>query len=108
MTEALKVKIENSRITQQRNPTTSPRKQARRIQIEPHKNKEQDIRLALIDENEDDDVAIDFEDLTTTRSAFTVFTRTIYKAMPFKRDVREIQASFGGAVGAYYNFFRWM
>jgi hypothetical protein len=53
-------------------------------------------------------VAIDFEDLTTTRSAFTVFTRTIYKAMPFKRDVREIQASFGGAVGAYYNFFRWM
>ncbi len=100
----MKEKIENSRV--QRLPL-SPRKQGRRLAIEPIKNKEQDIRLALIDENEED-VAIDFEDLARSSSAFTAFTRTLYKSMPFKRDIREIQASFGGAVAAYYNFFRWM
>jgi hypothetical protein len=103
----LKQKIENSRIVQRYPPSSTQRKQARRVPVELNKNKEQDIRLALIDENEED-VAVDFEDFTATRSAFTNFTRSLYKAMPFKRDVREIQASFGGAVGAYYNFFRWM
>lgn len=87
--------------------STNQRKQVRRAPVEVNKTKEQDIRLALIDENEDD-VAIDIEDYTNTRSAFTILTRTIYKSMPFKKDIREIQASFGGAIAAYYNFFRWM
>lgn len=103
----MKEKLEFSRLIQRNPANPTSRKQGRRLPIEPTKNKEQDIRLALIDENEDD-MAVDFEDLTTTRSAFTTFTRNLYKAMPFKRDVREIQATFGGAVGAYYNFFRWM
>lgn len=71
-------------------------------------NKDKDIRLALIDRDDDGEYAVDFENLVQSMSAFTNFTRTVYKWMPFKRDVREIQASFGGAAGAYFNFFRWM
>lgn len=79
-----------------------------RVNLQPEKNPDQNIRLALI-QGDDEDFSLGLNEDIKTKSTITGrIARTIYGLLPFEKDVRVIQASFGGAVAAYYNFFRWM
>lgn len=106
MQDALKNKVESRNRGSISGP--SGRRNKRLTQIDTSNNPEQNIQLALM-QGEDDDFAIGFDEGVKTKSnIFSRLSVTVYGMMPFEKDVRVIQASFGGAVAAYFKFFRWM
>jgi hypothetical protein len=107
MQEALKNKVEARRgsITA---PSGGNRRNKRMTQIETANNPEQNLQLALM-QGEDEDFMVGFDDgVKAKNNFFNKMSMTINSMLPFEKDVRVIQASFGGAVAAYFKFFRWM
>lgn len=67
-----------------------------------------DLRKALLFENDDEDVAITLDDLWKAKNFGKRLMEYINYVMPFKKDISKIQSSFGSSVASYFIFYRFL
>jgi hypothetical protein len=72
-----------------------------------HRKTEQ-IRKALLADNDDDEIAVSVDDLLESNNILESALRTIKFYMPLKNDIRQVQAKFGNSVAAYFIFSRFV
>jgi len=73
----------------------------------PGKNKGENLRKAL-SEDEDDDEAMDLDNLFHSTSWFARTVAYFLQLVPFKNDIRQVQAKHGASVASYFVFSRFM
>lgn len=93
--------------------TRAVRFNARQVQLSSgvadSSRKGEDIRRALLaNEDSDDAAAIDMDKLFRSRSTFAIILAFLLRMLPFKNDVRQVQARLGGSVASYFIFYRFM
>lgn len=71
------------------------------------KGKSENLRKALT-EDDDDDEALDLDDLFHSTSWFARAVAYFLQLVPFKNDIRQIQAKHGASVASYFVFSRFM
>ena len=74
---------------------------------ENQKQKGEALRKALVMEDNMDE-ALDLDSLLHSTSTFAVTINYLLQFIPFKDDIRQVQAKHGGSVAAYFVFTRFM
>lgn len=74
------------------------------------KPKDEALRAGLLeDEEEGEDIGEDLDVFGENKKDLLIkVLNWCIKKTPFQNDIREMHATFGGAVAAYFLFFRWM
>ncbi len=76
-------------------------------EIEMNKRSEQ-IRKALLSDDDGDEVAVSMDALLKSKDIRAIIQGWVALHMPFKRDLRQIQAKFGSSIASYFTFSRFM
>ena len=108
MHEALKHKAVADRRGSVAAGSSNRRNKRLNMPVDARKSPEQNLQLALMGGGDDDDIGLGIQENAKTHSALRQAAQMIFRMMPFEKDIRVVQASFGGAVAAYFSFFRWM
>lgn len=76
-------------------------------ELEMNRRSEQ-IRKALLADEGEDEVAVSMDDLLQSRNLLALLHGWLLAHLPFKRDLRQIQAKFGSSVASYFSFARFV
>ena len=90
-----------------RNITYSRSKRTNSNNDDNQKQKGEALRKALVMEDNIDE-ALDLDSLLHSTSSFAVTINYLLQFIPFKDDIRQVQAKHGGSVAAYFVFTRFM
>lgn len=68
----------------------------------------EELRKALLFDDDDNNLAIDFESLLQSKNVFAAIMEYLSLFDPFKRDISTIHARFGSSVASYFIFSRYL
>ena len=113
---ALNITIKEGLLAQPQNPgernkyaSMTYHSSGRRInRKEDSKRKGENLRKALIDKDEDEDGGLDLDQLFHSTSTFARVINYLLQFIPFKNDIRQIQAKHGASVASYFVFSRFI